>query len=100
MRLSPKHLTLLVLAALIALAPLLFPSSFYYRIGALIFVNGLAVTGLVILIGYAGQVSLGHAGFVGIGAYACALAPPHLGLHPSLALVLGAAVSGLIAWGI
>jgi branched-chain amino acid transport system permease protein len=100
MRLSPKHVSLLVLAALIALAPLGFPSSFYYRIGALIFVNGLAVTGLVILIGYAGQISLGHAGFAGIGAYACALAPAHLGLPPALALLLGAAISGALAWAI
>jgi branched-chain amino acid transport system permease protein len=98
MRLTSKQLTLLALVALIALAPLFFPSSFYYRIGALIFVNGLAVTGLVILIGFAGQVSLGHAGFAGIGAYACALAPVHLGLPPALAVLLGAAISAAIAW--
>ena len=97
MRPSPKAATLLVLAVLIALAPLAFPSSYYYRIGALIFVNGLAVTGLVILLGYAGQISLGHAGFAGIGAYACALAPVHLGLPPALALVLGTLVSGALA---
>jgi branched-chain amino acid transport system permease protein len=98
MRLTSKPITLLALVAIIALAPLLFPSSFYYRIGALIFVNGLAVTGLVILIGFAGQVSLGHAGFAGIGAYACALAPVHLGLPPALAALLGAAISAAIAW--
>ncbi|MFC7704337.1 branched-chain amino acid ABC transporter permease [Plastorhodobacter daqingensis] len=98
MRLPPKYTTLLVLALLIALAPFFFPSSFYYRVGALIFVNGIAVTGLVILIGYAGQISLGHAGFAGIGAYACALAPVHLGLHPGAAILLGAAISGALAW--
>lgn len=98
MRLTAKHATLLTLVALIAIAPLFFPSSFYYRVGALIFVNGLAVTGLVILIGYAGQISLGHAGFAGIGAYACALAPVHLGLPPALAVVLGAALSAAVAW--
>ncbi len=98
MRLSPRLATLLALAALIALAPLVFPSSFYYRIGALIFINGLAVTGLVILIGYAGQISLGHAGFAGIGAYAAALLPVHLGVHPALGLLAGAAVSGALAW--
>ena len=86
MRLSQKHLTLIVLAVLVALAPAFFPSNFYYRIGALIFVNGLAVTGLVVLIGFAGQISLGHAAFAGIGAYACALAPGYLGLHPGLAM--------------
>lgn len=96
--LSPKYATLLLLLVLIAIAPLLFPSSFYYRIGALIFINGLAVIGLVVLIGYAGQISLGHAGFSGIGAYACALGPVHLGLPPVVSLFLGAALSGVIAW--
>jgi len=100
MPVSAKWATLLVLAALIAVTPFFFPSSFYYRVGSLIFINGLAVTGLVILVGYAGQISLGHAGFIGIGAYACALAPEYLGLHPGLAAVLGAVMSGLVAWGI
>ncbi len=98
MRLSTKAVTLLVLSLVIAVAPLFFPSTFYYRVGSLIFINGLAVTGLVILIGYAGQISLGHAGFFGIGAYACALAPAHLGLHPVLAAVLGAVLSGVVAY--
>lgn len=98
MKLSPKSATLLILALLVILSPVLFPSGYYYRVGALIFVNAIAVTGIVILTGYAGQISLGHAGFAGIGAYACALAPVHLGLHPALALVLGAAVSALLAY--
>ncbi len=98
MRLSSKVTTLLILAAVIAIAPVFFPSSYYFRVGSLIFVNGLAVTGLVILIGYAGQISLGHAGFAGIGAYACALAPVHLGLHPAFAALLGAALSAGIAF--
>jgi branched-chain amino acid transport system permease protein len=98
MRLSSKVTTLLILAAVIAIAPVFFPSSYYFRVGSLIFVNGLAVTGLVILIGYAGQISLGHAGFAGIGAYACALAHVYLGLHPAFAAVLGAALSAVIAF--
>jgi len=98
MRISQKHLTLLIMAALIAAAPFFFPSGYYFRVGALIFVNGLAVTGIVILTGYAGQISLGHAGFAGIGGYACALAPVHLGIHPALAVVLGAGVSAVLAY--
>lgn len=98
MRLTPKAATLLVLALLVAVTPFFFPSGYYYRVGALIFVNGLAVTGIVILTGYAGQISLGHAGFSGIGAYACALAPTHLGLHPALAIGLGAALSAVLAY--
>ena len=61
-----KWISLGVLALLIALLPLFFPSGYYYRVGALIFVNALSVVGLVILIGYAGQISLGHAGFAAI----------------------------------
>lgn len=95
---KPKHLTLLILTLLVVAAPFFFPSGFYYRIGALIFINAIAVTGLVILIGYAGQISLGHAGFAGIGAYACALAPEHLGLPPVAAILLGAALSAALAW--
>lgn len=97
MRLTAKSATLLTLVILIALAPIFFPSSFYYRIGAVIFVNALAVTGIVILTGWAGQISLGHAGFAGIGAYACALAPVHWGIHPAFAVVLGAVISAVLA---
>ena len=95
---TTKRVTLLILAIVVIASPMFFPSNYYYRVGSLIFVNGLAVTGLVILIGYAGQVSLGHAGFAGIGGYACALAPSHLGLHPGLAAILGAVLSGVVAW--
>lgn len=98
MRLGEKYWTLLVLLVLVVISPAFFPSNYYYRVASLIFINGLAVTGMVILIGYAGQISLGHAGFAGIGAYACALAPVHLGLHPALAMVLGAAISALMAY--
>lgn len=98
MRLSNKQATLLFLAVLIAVLPFFFPSAYYFRVGSLIFVNGLAVTGIVILTGYAGQISLGHAGFVGVGAYTCALAPVYTGVHPSLAVLLGAAISALLAY--
>ena len=44
----------------------------------------LAVLGLNLLMGFAGQVSLGHAGFFGIGAYAVAIGPTHLGVPSGL----------------
>lgn len=98
MALSARSWTLIALAAVIILAPLAFPSSFYYRVGALILINSLAVTGLVILFGYAGQISLGHAGFAGIGAYSAALVPLHLGVHPFVGLAVGAALSAGVAF--
>jgi branched-chain amino acid transport system permease protein len=48
--------------------------------------------------GFAGQVSLGHAGFFGIGAYAVAVGPTHLGVPSWAALPAGAAIAGLLAF--
>jgi branched-chain amino acid transport system permease protein len=48
--------------------------------------------------GLAGQVSLGHAGFLGIGGYAVAIGASHFRIAPWLCLIAGAALSGLIAF--
>jgi branched-chain amino acid transport system permease protein len=87
-----------VVAAIAILLPLLFPSAYYYRVGALVFVFALAAVGLNLLMGFAGQVSLGHAGFLGVGAYAAAIGPTHLGIAPWLSILAGAALSALIAF--
>ena len=69
----------LAIAALIVILPLILPSTFYLRIAALVFIFSIAVLGLNLLMGFAGQVSLGHAGFFGIGAYVAALLTPQAG---------------------
>jgi branched-chain amino acid transport system permease protein len=48
--------------------------------------------------GFAGQVSLGHAGFFGIGAYAVAIGPTHLGIPSWAAVFAGATIAGLLAY--
>jgi branched-chain amino acid transport system permease protein len=88
----------LAMAVLVALLPLAFPSAYYYRVAALVFVFALACVGLNLLMGFAGQVSLGHAGFMGIGAYAVAIGPTHLGLPSWLSFIVGAALSALVAF--
>jgi branched-chain amino acid transport system permease protein len=86
------------LAVVVAVLPFILPSLFYLRIAALVFIFALAVIGLNLLMGFAGQVSLGHAGFFGIGAYAVAVGPTHLGVPSWAALVAGVAFAGLIAF--
>jgi branched-chain amino acid transport system permease protein len=93
-----SHGNVAAVAALVALLPLVLPSPFYFRIAALVFIFALAVLGLNLLMGFAGQVSLGHAGFFGIGAYAVAVAPTHWGLPSWAALPAGAAAAGLLAY--
>jgi branched-chain amino acid transport system permease protein len=91
-------MTLVLLAVVIAVLPFLFPSSYYFRVAALVWVSALAAVGLNILMGQAGQVSLGHAAFFGIGAYAVAIGPAHLGIPPWAALLIGAALSAVLAF--
>jgi branched-chain amino acid transport system permease protein len=96
--LNARWSTLLILAAVIGIIPWFFPSGFYFRVSALVWVTALAAVGLQVLMGQAGQVSLGHAGFVGIGAYSMALGPKYLGLDVLLCLPLGAALAGAVAF--
>jgi branched-chain amino acid transport system permease protein len=87
-----------LIAAFVVAFPFLTESTFYLRIGALVFIFSLAVLGLNLLMGFAGQVSLGHAGFFGIGAYAVAVAPTHFGMPSWLALIAGVAIAGVLAF--
>jgi branched-chain amino acid transport system permease protein len=89
---------LALVAALVVLPGLAMSSGYYFRVGALVFISALAVVGLNLLLGYAGQVSLGHAGFVGIGAYAVAVLPTHHGVPTLAALAAGAVFSCTLAF--
>src|SRR6266542_1960149 len=88
----------LAMAAVVVVLPVFFPSAYYYRVAALVFLFALAAVGLNLLMGFAGQVSLGHAGFMGIGAYAVAIGPTHLVLPSSVSFVIGAGLSALVAF--
>ena len=93
-----RYTVVVAIVAIVLLLPWVVPSSFHLRIAALVFIFALAVLGLNLLMGFAGQVSLGHAGFFGIGAYAVAIGPTHLGIPAWAALLIGAALAGLIAF--
>lgn len=54
-----------------------------------------AVLGLTIVLGYAGQINLAQAAFFGLGAYSVALGTTTLGLSFWLALLLGTGVAAL-----
>jgi branched-chain amino acid transport system permease protein len=96
--LAIRLLTPMAVAAVFVSVPWFFPSAYYYRIGALVFIFALAVAGLNLLMGFAGQVSLGHAGFLGIGAYSVAIGPTHFGVPSWVCLFAGAVVSAAVAF--
>ncbi|HYZ14753.1 MAG TPA: ABC transporter permease [Candidatus Acidoferrum sp.] len=57
----------------------------------------IAVMGLDILMGFTGQVSLGHAAFVGVGGYVAGIASVRYAIAPPLGLLLGLVVSLVLA---
>lgn len=90
-------LGLYIVIAILLVLPWLVPNSFYMDLVIRMAINAVIVLGLNLLIGFAGQISLGHAGFLGIGAYASAVMPTHFGWHPVWAMAGGALTAGLLA---
>jgi branched-chain amino acid transport system permease protein len=64
-----KYLVYAALFLMVFLVPKLVTNNFYIRIMIVAGIYIILVTGLNLLMGYAGQVSLGHAAFYGLGAY-------------------------------
>jgi branched-chain amino acid transport system permease protein len=68
-----RRLALSVSLALLATVPLWVANSYYVNIASQILLYAVFALGLNVLVGYAGLVSLGHAGLFGIAAYAGAI---------------------------
>jgi branched-chain amino acid transport system permease protein len=71
-----------------------------HYIDIMIFVGifSLITIGLSLLMGYAGQISLGHAAFFGIGAYTSAVLTGKFGFNPWIAFLLGVLLTAAIAY--
>ena len=82
---------------LIVLFPLLTESAYTLTVGIFSGMNALVAIGLCILMGYAGQVSLGQAGFYGIGAYVSSIVSLQIGISPVLSTVMAMIVAALAA---
>ena len=67
-------------------------------LGSQIMIIGLFALSLDLILGYAGIVSLGHAAFFGIGAYAAGLLSVHGWGEPLSGLLIAGAVSALAGW--
>lgn len=68
---------------------------FYLYLGTVIAIYAIAALGLQVMVGLAGQLSLGHAAFMGLGAYTTVLLEKKLSLSFFLAAPAGAFVAGL-----
>ncbi|MEV1295713.1 branched-chain amino acid ABC transporter permease [Pseudonocardia sp. NPDC049635] len=78
-----------LLLAWILLGTPIFGGSDVYPLLVLAGIYGIAVVGVSILAGLGGQITLGHAVFMAMGAYASALSTTRWGLSPVVGILLG-----------
>ena len=95
---KPLHLLLSVVAvACLAAVPLGVTNTYYLHLIETIMIYAILLFGLDIVVGYTGQVSLGHAGLFGIGSYVAGVLFFHLQLP--IWLTLPAAILIAAAFG-
>jgi branched-chain amino acid transport system permease protein len=100
---TPSRKNLLGLGAwalLVALAPHLLTNDYYVSTLIIGFFNAIIVVGLNLLLGYAGQISLGHGAFYGLAAYTSGILTATYGFPVEAAGLIAIVLTGLVAWGI
>ncbi|MFW6286390.1 MAG: branched-chain amino acid ABC transporter permease [Candidatus Sumerlaeota bacterium] len=86
---------LLCFLALVLAAPYLLPH-YFFKLNT-VGIYALICIGLSLLLGYAGQISLGHAAFFGVGAYTSAILTTRFGWSPYMAVWPAIVMTVLIA---
>ena len=99
---KPLHVALgAVGIACLALFPLAVTNPYYQHLVETIMIYAILLFGLDIVVGYTGQVSLGHAGLFGIGSYTAGVLVFHLGapiwITVPAAIMLTAAFGAVLA---
>ena len=97
-RLRTKLIALAIVGLGVFAFPLVFPQSYWITILIYVGIYGLIVVGYDLLLGYCGQISLGHNGLFAIGSYATAIMTAWLGWPPLIAMGAGVLITVLIAF--
>lgn len=84
--------------ALLMLAPAALPNNYFLTILILGCLHSLNAVGLCLLVGHAGQISLGHAGFYGLAAYASAWLSATAGWPVEASMLAGVALTVAVSF--
>jgi branched-chain amino acid transport system permease protein len=87
-----------IFAAAIILVSLGLDNQYYFIVLNIIGLNAMVVVGLNLLIGFAGQISLGHAAFYGLGSYFSGVLTVNYGFPAWPAMLVGMLATGGIAF--
>ncbi len=91
---------LLVTLALLIALPMVLPNAYWFDVAIRIGLAAIAVIGLNILMGFAGQLSIGHAALLAASAYTSAILVARYGLPSALAVVIATAGVTLVSYGL
>ncbi len=95
-----RHAAYLAFAVIVMTIPAYLSNDYYLSVLAFAATRFMMALGISLLLGQAGQISLGQAAFVGIGAYGSAILTTRLGFNPwvamAVAAILAAAIAGLV----
>ena len=94
---SPKAYVSLILLTAMFIVPVVAGTPFWTNLFVLLFVFSALSVAWNIVGGYAGQLSLGHAVFYGIGGYTATLLTQNFGISPWFGMLAGAVISGAVA---
>lgn len=89
---------LLAFILVVGTIPLWIKSPYLLSTAVFIGIFSIVTLGLCLLMGYAGQISLGHAAFWGVGAYTSAILTVKLGVSPWIAMAAGVVVTCGLAY--
>src|SRR6266568_1358427 len=88
----------LLFASLVLVSPLFFKGGYLLNVLVFVGIHTMLAVGLNLLLGFAGQISLGQAAFFGLGAYISGILTTSHSVNPWLAMVLAALTVGILAF--
>jgi len=95
-----RSIPLILFALAMSVLPALLSDPYYLSILVFIGIYSIATMGLNLLLGYAGQISLGHAAFYAIGAYTSAILTVKFDVHFIVAALAALAITTVAACAI
>ncbi|TAL76930.1 MAG: branched-chain amino acid ABC transporter permease [Burkholderiaceae bacterium] len=90
--------SILITIVVMALLPLTFVNGYIADVVIRMCLAATVAVGLNLLMGFAGQISIGHAAFVAMGAYVSSIAVSRWDLPPLLAMVVGVVIVAVLAY--
>jgi branched-chain amino acid transport system permease protein len=83
---------------ILSVIPFLLQNSFHYEVAIMCMFNAVICIGLNMLVGYTGQISLGHGAFAGLGAYVAVILSTSFEFDPVLSIIISCIVLAVLAF--